>query len=197
MGEFAARYGPWAVVTGAAQGVGLAFTEALIARGLGVVMVDLNPRLADVADSLGGEDTARPVIADLAGPSWVRSLDEVHVEPPAVTSDLPALTAPLVILKPNMDHWILFGSLMEDLRRVREEIDFSPIYSGIERKRNLEFVQSSRNDLSTLVGFLECEDETMEREFFARIHLMEWGGLPVTLEAHNLSFARTELPFNV
>lgn len=37
-----------------------------------------------------------------------------------VTAELPALTAPLVIAKPHPDHWILVGSLMEDLRRVRE-----------------------------------------------------------------------------
>ncbi|MDJ0350447.1 FUSC family protein [Cryobacterium sp. PH29-G1] len=41
--------------------------------------------------------------------------------------DLPAiddlaLTAPLRIVTPHPDHWILIGSLMEDLRRVREEI---------------------------------------------------------------------------
>jgi len=53
VGEFVARYGPWAVVTGAAQGVGLAFTEALIARGLGVVMVDVDPRVTAVAAALG------------------------------------------------------------------------------------------------------------------------------------------------
>lgn len=34
----------------------------------------------------------------------------------------PALTAPLVIAAPPPQHWILIGSLMEDLRRVREEI---------------------------------------------------------------------------
>ena len=33
-----------------------------------------------------------------------------------------ALTAPLVIAAPPPQHWILIGSLMEDLRRVREEI---------------------------------------------------------------------------
>ena len=33
-----------------------------------------------------------------------------------------ALTAPLRIVTPHPDHWILIGSLMEDLRRVREEI---------------------------------------------------------------------------
>ena len=35
---------------------------------------------------------------------------------------VPALTAPLRIVTPHPDHWILIGSLMEDLRRVREEI---------------------------------------------------------------------------
>lgn len=76
MGEFVARYGPWAVVTGAAQGVGLAFTEALIARGLGVVMVDIDPRVTDVAAALGDERSARPLVADLANPSWIDALDE-------------------------------------------------------------------------------------------------------------------------
>ena len=34
----------------------------------------------------------------------------------------PALTAPLMIMTPHPQHWILIGALMEDLRRVREEI---------------------------------------------------------------------------
>ncbi|MBP7596731.1 MAG: SDR family NAD(P)-dependent oxidoreductase, partial [Candidatus Microthrix sp.] len=63
-------------MTGAAQGVGLAFTEALIARGLGVVMVDIDPRVTDVAAALGDERSARPLVADLANPSWIDALDE-------------------------------------------------------------------------------------------------------------------------
>ncbi|MCW4384618.1 FUSC family protein [Salinibacterium sp. SYSU T00001] len=39
-----------------------------------------------------------------------------------MTADLPALTAPLVIAAPHPQHWILIGALMEDLRRVRDEI---------------------------------------------------------------------------
>lgn len=35
---------------------------------------------------------------------------------------LPALTSPLMIPRPNLAHWVLIGSLMEDMRRVREEI---------------------------------------------------------------------------
>ncbi|WP_104177672.1 aromatic acid exporter family protein [Cryobacterium sp. Y50] len=44
----------------------------------------------------------------------------VAPEPPA--PEVLALTAPLRIVTPHPDHWILIGSLMEDLRRVREEI---------------------------------------------------------------------------
>jgi len=36
--------------------------------------------------------------------------------------DVPALTAPLVVPRPGPRHWVLVGSLLEDLRRVREEI---------------------------------------------------------------------------
>ncbi len=38
------------------------------------------------------------------------------------TVEPPALTAPLRISRPHPDHWMLIGSLMEDLRRIREEI---------------------------------------------------------------------------
>jgi len=41
------------------------------------------------------------------------------------TEESPLLTAPLAILRPNAEHWILIGSLLEDLRRVRQEIQGS------------------------------------------------------------------------
>ncbi|MCV0335870.1 FUSC family protein [Microbacterium sp.] len=43
-------------------------------------------------------------------------------EPDTMTSAIPALTAPLVIRPPSSQHWILIGSLMEDLRRIRGEL---------------------------------------------------------------------------
>ena len=76
---FAGRYGPWALVTGAAQGVGLAFSEALLARGCSVVLVDQLPSVVDVAADLAGE--TRAVVADLADATW---LDQVV----AATADL-------------------------------------------------------------------------------------------------------------
>ncbi|HEY0260944.1 MAG TPA: FUSC family protein [Lacisediminihabitans sp.] len=50
-----------------------------------------------------------------------RSAEEPGVPGP-ITAEMPALTAPLVVPRPNAEHWILVGSLLEDLRRVREEI---------------------------------------------------------------------------
>jgi short-subunit dehydrogenase len=67
--DFATRYGPWALVTGGAQGVGLAFGEALLDRGCSVVLVDRQPLVLEVAEQLG--DRARGVVADLAAPRWL------------------------------------------------------------------------------------------------------------------------------
>ena len=47
-------------------------------------------------------------------------------EPPPVTAELPALTAPLVVLRPDEENWVLVGFLLEDLRRVRDEIVGDP-----------------------------------------------------------------------
>lgn len=44
------------------------------------------------------------------------------VDPEPMTSAIPALTAPLVVSPPRSGHWILIGSLMEDLRRIRGEL---------------------------------------------------------------------------
>jgi hypothetical protein len=48
--------------------------------------------------------------------------DVEGISPEPITSELPALTSPLFILSPNPEHWILIGSLMEDMRRVRAEL---------------------------------------------------------------------------
>lgn len=47
---------------------------------------------------------------------------EVSPDPQTLTSSIPALTAPLVIRPPSSAHWILVGSLMEDLRRIRGQL---------------------------------------------------------------------------
>ena len=51
-----------------------------------------------------------------------RAEGDLTVAPELPAREVLALTAPLRIVTPHPDHWILIGSLMEDLRRVREEI---------------------------------------------------------------------------
>lgn len=73
---FRDRFGPWAVVTGAAQGVGLAYAQELVGRGLGVVLVDRNPTVVEVAAGLAEDGEAtRAVVVDLVDPGWVDELD--------------------------------------------------------------------------------------------------------------------------
>ncbi|MHB8463495.1 MAG: SDR family NAD(P)-dependent oxidoreductase [Acidimicrobiales bacterium] len=67
---FADRYGPWAIVTGAAQGMGAAFARDLVGRGVSVVGVD---RLGFTPEL----DSIRPLVADLADPGGVDAVLEV------------------------------------------------------------------------------------------------------------------------
>ena len=57
---------------------------------------------------------------------------------------------------------------------VREEIDFSSIHPGVELERYVEFVQPTRDDLATLRGVLQRNDEAVEERFFVRIHFLKW-----------------------
>jgi len=47
---------------------------------------------------------------------------DVAPDPSSMTSAIPALTAPLQVKPPASGHWILIGSFMEDLRRIRGEL---------------------------------------------------------------------------
>lgn len=71
---FLDQYGPWAVVTGAAAGVGLAFVDELHGRGLGVVMVDVDPAVVEVADGLAGP--TRTCVVDVSHEDWIAALEE-------------------------------------------------------------------------------------------------------------------------
>lgn len=42
--------------------------------------------------------------------------------PEPLTSELPALTMPIMLARPKGHHWILLGAFFEDLRRIREQI---------------------------------------------------------------------------
>jgi short-subunit dehydrogenase len=68
---FAAKYGPWALVAGASDGVGAAFAEALAERGVNVVLLARRQAVLDqVAAGIGSRTSAqtRILAVDLAQP---------------------------------------------------------------------------------------------------------------------------------
>ncbi|GAB3598063.1 hypothetical protein GCM10027408_12300 [Microbacterium tumbae] len=77
-------------------------------------------------DELGGEPAVHAIAEQLrrAGHDVRLAVQvaEVAPEPAALTSAVPALTAPLQVTPPASGHWILIGSLLEDLRRIRGEL---------------------------------------------------------------------------
>ena len=82
--SFAERYGPWAVVLGASEGLGEAFARGVAANGVNVVVVARRreplERVADEITQRHGVE-ARPIALDLASP---RFLDDLR----AVTDEL-------------------------------------------------------------------------------------------------------------
>ena len=72
-----AKYGPWALIAGASDGVGAAFTEAAARSGINVVLVARRAELLhDVADGIRsrtGVET-RVVVADLAAPDVTEAI---------------------------------------------------------------------------------------------------------------------------
>lgn len=76
MTAFAERYGPWAAVTGAGQGIGAAFAADLAARGVAPIVVDRDAALVDarVAELIDAGTGARGVVVDLATPGGAGEL---------------------------------------------------------------------------------------------------------------------------
>ena len=69
--EFAEKYGPWALIAGASEGIGASLADQLATRGLDLVLIARNGALleelsAGVRERHGVE--ARPLVQDLTAP---------------------------------------------------------------------------------------------------------------------------------
>ncbi|MGW8482385.1 FUSC family protein [Microbacterium sp. NPDC055903] len=77
-------------------------------------------------DALGDEPTVHAIAEQLrrAGHDVRLAVQAADLtpEPDAMTSVIPALTAPLQVTPPSSAHWILIGSLLEDLARIRGQL---------------------------------------------------------------------------
>src|SRR5262245_53985960 len=76
---FAERYGPWALIAGASEGVGEAYARAMGARGINVVLLSrrqsvLDELAADIRDRSGVD--ARGLAVDLSEPDAVERVLE-------------------------------------------------------------------------------------------------------------------------
>ena len=70
--DFREKYGPVALVTGAAQGIGRAFANSVAARGLSVLMIDIQEEALDAA--------AREVAETYEVSTWAVPTDLAHPE---------------------------------------------------------------------------------------------------------------------
>lgn len=103
MSDFAGRYGPWAVVLGAGQGIGLAIAVESARRGLNVLLVDRREDLLGSASSAtsaasvpGGE--VRGLAMDLGAPDVAEQLAAIDVD-----VGLVVYTAMLSLVGPFVD----------------------------------------------------------------------------------------------
>lgn len=79
MGRYFDDYGPVAIVTGAAQGLGACFTRELVRRGFEVVAVDCNAeKLDELCADLEGR--AHPLVLDLARADHAQALDDATAD---------------------------------------------------------------------------------------------------------------------
>jgi uncharacterized protein len=77
MSTFSEKYGPWALVTGAAMGLGAEFARQLAGHGLNLVLVDVQAdKLTDTSTTLSREFNVgvRPVVLDLSAPDILSPL---------------------------------------------------------------------------------------------------------------------------
>jgi len=77
--DFKLKYGPWALVTGAARGLGAEFSRQIAALGVNLVLVDLlAEELSQVAEEVQRNNNVdiRTIIVDLADPEFMEGINE-------------------------------------------------------------------------------------------------------------------------
>ncbi|MDR5698572.1 FUSC family protein [Agromyces aerolatus] len=92
-------------------------------------VVGMTRAVFDHYDPSLAEEPTVPAIAEQlrrAGHDVRLAVHLADVDPQPPTSAVPALTSPLIVAPPRTDHWIVIGSLMEDLRRIRHELLDAP-----------------------------------------------------------------------
>ena len=79
---FTSKYGPWAVIAGASEGLGAAFANALAARGVNLVLLARRAELLqELAEGLRKQGVqVRTVACDLARPDLAEVLEEATRE---------------------------------------------------------------------------------------------------------------------
>lgn len=83
MGEFADKYGPWALVVGASDGVGSLFAERLARQGVNVVLVARREHVLEAVAAGIRECTSavtRTFAVDLTGPGAAQAIIEVTAD---------------------------------------------------------------------------------------------------------------------
>jgi short-subunit dehydrogenase len=74
---FAERYGPWALIAGAAEGIGAAFASELAARGVNLLLVDVNAEKLDATVTpLRAQVEVRTLVTNLADPAALDAIVE-------------------------------------------------------------------------------------------------------------------------
>jgi len=102
--SFREKYGPWALVAGASEGIGAAFAHELAARGLHLVLMarrlaPLEALAAELRAAHGVEVRVAPV--DLGAPTL---LDDVRREVAGLEVGLLVYNAALSLIGPFLDH---------------------------------------------------------------------------------------------
>jgi uncharacterized protein len=106
MNEFIERYGEWALVAGAVEGIGAAFSEALAREGMNLIMVDKNEKALKELSSLLKKSyniTTVILVSDLSENASLKSC----------TDALSSTACRLLVYVPAYSHVISFNKLSE------------------------------------------------------------------------------------